>query len=98
MNFNDLKKDLSGYPTDKIVFVGLGNQMRKDDAAGLIITEKIEKSAIFSSAHFIQAYTTPESHLEEILRYNPNSRISDVLFYMPSYWKDKFFSNNRIQK
>ena len=45
--------------------------MRRDDAAGLIILEKISISRHFKNAHFIKAYTTPESHLEEILNYHP---------------------------
>ena len=71
MNFDNLKKDLAFYPVDKIVFVGLGNPLRRDDAAGLIILEKISISRHFKNAHFIKAYTTPESHLEEILNYHP---------------------------
>lgn len=71
MNFENLKKDLAFYPVDKIVFVGLGNPLRRDDAAGLLILEKISMSRHFKNAHFIKAYTTPESHLEEILNYHP---------------------------
>ena len=71
MNFNDLKQQLSEVPADKIVFVGLGNWMRCDDAAGLVLTEQIENSGAFYNSHFIKADTTPENCLARILQHDP---------------------------
>lgn len=71
MNFSDLKNDLSNYPENKIVFVGLGNSSREDDAAGMIITNKIKSSNSFPKANYIIAHTTPENFLNQILQYRP---------------------------
>lgn len=71
MNFSDLKNDLKIYPSDKIVFVGLGNQLRQDDAAGLLLTKEIRESKFFIKAKFLFAGITPENYLKQILENNP---------------------------
>jgi hydrogenase 3 maturation protease len=82
MNFNDLKKELEAYSANKMVFVGLGNRLRKDDSAGLVIMDKIAREKDFHAAHFIKAYTTPENYLENILRLQPDI----VIIIDTAYW------------
>ena len=70
MNFTDFKKALN-KPTNKIVFVGLGNETRGDDAAGLLFLRELKKRMDFRAANFIEAKTNPENYLERILEMHP---------------------------
>lgn len=72
MNFTHLTDELSGFRKDKIVFVGLGNELRADDAAGLELVEKIKSGNGFKTSHFILAGRNPENYLQTILDYNPD--------------------------
>lgn len=67
MNFSDLVKSLSTYSREKITFIGLGNELRGDDAAGLIFLEYLKKREEFSESNYINAGTNPENYLEKIL-------------------------------
>lgn len=71
MNFMHLTDELSNYRKDKIVFVGLGNELRADDAAGLELVKKIKSTNEFKTSPFILAGRNPENHLQTILDYNP---------------------------
>lgn len=71
MNFSTLDKLLLKYNKKEIVFVGLGNHDRGDDAAGLILLEKLENITDYSNSNFINAGKNPENHLQEILDHNP---------------------------
>jgi hydrogenase 3 maturation protease len=71
MNFTDLQVDLRDYLDELITFVGLGNRLRGDDAAGLELLDLIEKSGIFPGAYYVSAGTNPENYLEQILSANP---------------------------
>lgn len=71
MNFTHLTDKLSNYDKERIVFVGLGTELRADDGAGLILTERLKRKKEFSNSHFITAGSNPENHLQEILSYNP---------------------------
>ncbi len=71
MNFDDLIKHLQPFPRQQLIFIGLGNEIRKDDRAGLILLKKIKQQTEFQDAHFIEAGTTPENHLQRILDYQP---------------------------
>jgi len=42
MNFTQLTDELSKYDKDRIVFVGLGNELREDDGAGLELVERLK--------------------------------------------------------
>ena len=70
MNFMDFKKAL-GKPARQIVFVGLGNETRGDDAAGLLFCRELKKRMDFHASNFIEAKTNPENHLERILEMHP---------------------------
>jgi len=82
MNFTHLTDELSNYRKDKIVFVGLGNEFRADDAAGLELVRKLRTRKEFQSSHFILAGRNPENYLQTILDYNPDL----VIFIDAAEW------------
>ena len=71
MNFENLVTELKEFEREKILFVGLGNEYRGDDGAGLVFLEEIKKNEEFASSNFIQAGRNPENHLLEIIRLKP---------------------------
>lgn len=71
MNFTIFIKSLSQWQPCSIVFAGLGNENRGDDAAGLIFCNRLKKTGSFKGAHFVLAGTNPENHLDEIIGYSP---------------------------
>jgi len=71
MNFKTLDTLLSKYNKKEIVFVGLGNTDRGDDASGIIILQKLQNIPDYSKCHFIDAGKNPENHLQKILDYDP---------------------------
>jgi hydrogenase maturation protease len=70
MNFTDFKKSIQ-TPAHQIVFVGLGNEARGDDAAGLFFLNELENCAEFNDSAFIEARANPENHLQRILEHEP---------------------------
>jgi len=64
MNFMHLTDELSKYYTDKIVFVGLGNELREDDGAGLEFVERLKSEKEFNKSHFIIVGRNPENYLQ----------------------------------
>ena len=73
MNFNDLKKTLAVYHSDRIIFVGLGNRDCGDDGASQILLNKLRHSEEFKEAGFIFAGTNPENYLQKIADKNPQA-------------------------
>ncbi len=71
MNFRDFKRKLD-VPVENIVFVGLGNESRGDDAAGLFFLQKLKEQPEFKAANFIYAGTNPENYLQQILEAHPS--------------------------
>ncbi|MBN1561359.1 hydrogenase maturation protease [candidate division KSB1 bacterium] len=70
MNFMDFKKAIQ-KPAHRIVFLGLGNIARGDDAAGLLFMRELKKRLEFRASNFIEAQTNPENYLERILELHP---------------------------
>jgi len=70
MNFTDFKKSIN-IPANEIVFVGLGNEARGDDAAGLLFLRQLRKRIEYRMSNFITAKTNPENYLECILEFHP---------------------------
>ncbi len=70
MNINELQEHIKNFANKEIVFIGLGNEYKGDDAAGLILLDQLKLSLIFSDANFIKAGTNPENYLEKILELN----------------------------
>lgn len=82
MNFTHLIDELSIYNKDKVVFVGLGNELRADDAAGIELVKRIKAKEVFKDSHFIIAGQNPENYLQTILNYDPDM----VIFIDAAEW------------
>ena len=67
MNFEKFRVSLADRRPDQIAFVGLGNPYRGDDAAGLILFDRLKNSPALMGAQFIRAEANPENYLQEIL-------------------------------
>lgn len=80
-----LTGELSKYDKDKLVFVGLGNELREDDGAGLVLVENLKLKKEFHQSHFILAGRNPENHLQAILDCNPQI----VIFVDAAEWNGK---------
>jgi len=73
MNSEDFRRALSPYPPSGLVFVGLGNPMRRDDGAGPVFLDRLAASKWFPASHFIDAGVNPENHLQHILDAQPEA-------------------------
>src|SRR4030042_350060 len=76
MTFKDLAKLLIEYPANKILFVGLGNEYRGDDGAGLVILNRIIRTSKFSKSVHINAGRNPENYLHDML----NCKVNVIVF------------------
>ncbi len=85
MNFKEFSEKLRSHSPEKIIFVVLGNKLRSDDAAGIIIGEKLKRKNPFSESYFIDAGTNPENYLETILDIDAEA----VVFIDSANWQDK---------
>jgi len=70
MNFENFRQIIAVIPPEKLLFIGLGNEICGDDSAGLALLEMIEKRKEFLNSHFILAGTTPENYLHEMISTN----------------------------
>jgi len=82
MNLHDFEYGLKDYPINKIAFIGLGNPLRGDDAAGLIFLNRLQASNQFKEAYFIEAETNPENYLQQIV----DCPASLIVFIDASRW------------
>ena len=82
MNLHDFENALRDYPVNKIAFIGLGNPLRSDDAAGLIFLNRLHALNHFKEAWFIEAGTNPENYLQQII----DCPASLVVFIDASQW------------
>lgn len=92
-----LTDELAVYERVRIVFVGLGNEMRGDDAGGLVFIEMLRQRKEFFKSHFIIAGRNPENHLQSILDCNPQI----VIFIDAAEWNGepgeiKILNDNEI--
>jgi hydrogenase 3 maturation protease len=53
------------------VIVGIGNTLKGDDAAGLLVCEQLQKAKV--SAHIIDAGTVPENYIQSIIKKAPQN-------------------------
>jgi hydrogenase maturation protease len=83
MNFEGFTKELSVHLLEKILFVSLGNDLRSDDAAGLLFAEKLKLSETFSNSCYINAGTNPENYLQNILDMGTDA----IVFIDAANWK-----------
>jgi hydrogenase 3 maturation protease len=56
---------------EKVVLIGLGNPLRRDDMFGIDVIRRIE-GKISEEVMLIEGETTPESYLEQITGFNPS--------------------------
>ena len=82
MNFIHLTNSLSRYADNKIVFVGLGNNTRGDDLAGIFFTNLLKAKSAFKESYFIIAGKNPENYLGEITNLKPEA----VVFVDAADW------------
>jgi hydrogenase 3 maturation protease len=66
MKIRDLIEELKEYSPSEIIFVGIGNDDRCDDAAGILFLDMLRFNPKFRTSHFINAGTNPENHLQQI--------------------------------
>jgi hydrogenase 3 maturation protease len=71
MYLSDLKNRLSIYDSSEVVFIGLGNELRGDDWAGIYLLRKLKASGCFKGAHFIEAGISPENYVTNVLDLSP---------------------------
>lgn len=93
MNFREFKKGIK-VPPNEIVFVGLGNESRSDDAAGLLFTRELKKHVEYLHSNFVFAGTNPENYLEKILEFHPKL----VIFIDAARWSDTAGKISWIEK
>jgi hydrogenase 3 maturation protease len=97
MKLNKFIKTLSDFDPKDIIFIGLGNQYRTDDGVGIIFLNRLKTIPEYHLSHFINAGTTPENYLEEILE----RKAKAVVFIDAIQWGGKageicFLSDNSI--
>ncbi len=66
-----LRQLLSEIKNKKIVFIGLGNQLRKDDGVGVYILEKLRDILQKENFYFISAGISLENYLNKIVNLRP---------------------------
>ena len=80
----------------KVLFIGVGNEIRGDDAAGLKFI-KMGKD-VLKEYFFINAKETPENYLESILSINPDTLIFvDAVDYGVEPGRYKLFVKDEIK-
>ncbi len=67
MTLKDLRNKLSKFHPEEILFVGMGNLYRTDDAAGLYFIRLLKDLTEYTYSQFINAGTNPENYLQQIL-------------------------------
>jgi hydrogenase maturation protease len=67
MNFKALIGFISGFDRGKLLFLGIGNEWRADDAAGLILLRRLKQRPELSDCRFLEAGTNPENYLQDML-------------------------------
>jgi hydrogenase 3 maturation protease len=85
MKINDLGMYLQHYDPERIIFVGLGNQFRGDDAAGLHLIREIRKTKQYNDSVFIEAGLNPENYISQLLEFEPRA----IIFTDASRWGGK---------
>lgn len=67
MTLKDLRNKLSAYQPEEIMFVGMGNSYKTDDAAGLFFVRYLKDMTEYTHSQIINAGTNPENYLQQIL-------------------------------
>jgi len=97
MNFKDLTKVLNKFQRDKLVFIGLGNPLCGDDAAGQILLERLAHRTELAGAHFMFTGSTPENYLTKITKKEPDAVIFiDTARFNPIPGKIEFLEERNL--
>lgn len=56
---------------EKIVVVGIGNELRKDDFIGVQIVKELE-GRVSNNVMLIESETVPESYMDSIIKFHPS--------------------------
>ncbi len=67
MTLKDLRNKLSAFQPEEIMFVGMGNSYKTDDAAGLFFVKYLKDMTEYTHSQIINAGTNPENYLQQIL-------------------------------
>ena len=70
----EIEKELENWLSNarKVVIAGIGNEIRKDDFAGVKVVREL-RNKIFSSRIFlIECETVPENYIESIIKFDPS--------------------------
>ncbi|MCZ2809740.1 MAG: hydrogenase 3 maturation endopeptidase HyCI [Candidatus Bathyarchaeota archaeon] len=69
---NDVEVDLKNWLSNaqKVVIVGIGNPLRKDDFVGVEIVRNLQNK-VSQSVYLIECETVPESFIEPIIDFKP---------------------------
>ena len=87
----NLEKDLKNWLVNakKIVIVGIGNPIRKDDYVGLKIVENL-KGKLSEKVLLLEAETVPENYLLDIEEFSPTHVILiDAAFLGLMPWRSQ---------
>jgi len=71
---HDLEHELSSWIKDakKVVIIGVGNPLRKDDSVGDFIAKKLKETLRCKTVEIIECETVPENYLGVIERLKPS--------------------------
>jgi len=82
MPLNDLS-----FLNHETLFAGLGNSLRKDDAAGLILLDRLSSELHSKRFSFIKCYQNPENYFDQLTRGYENIVFLDNSKSLESDWK-----------
>lgn len=76
------------------VIIGIGNEMRGDDSAGIEIIKRLQKNGISNT---LAVYTTPENYLQKIAMMPGNARLwIDIINWNGEPGETKIFDTDTI--
>ncbi|MGC9383793.1 MAG: hydrogenase maturation protease [Kosmotogaceae bacterium] len=81
-----LLNDLS-FLNHETLFAGLGNSLRKDDAAGLILLDRLSSELNSKRFSFIKCYQNPENYFDQLTRGYENIVFLDNSKSLETDWK-----------
>ena len=89
-----INQELNNILSMKPAIIGIGNELRGDDAAGILLVQKIQDSGYQNS---IIVYSNPENYLNKIANIRCNARLwIDVINWGAEPGDYKIFSTDEI--
>ncbi|MFO7882323.1 MAG: hydrogenase maturation protease [Kosmotogaceae bacterium] len=82
MPLNDLS-----FLNHETLFAGLGNPLRKDDASGLVLLDRLSTELSNDRFSFIKCYQNPENYFDQLTRGNENIVFIDNSKDMEPDWR-----------